>query len=311
MDEPGPGVFEIMKKRIAWGVLNAFAVLLVCFGCAHSKPAKPDASPKAPRAQHVFIISFDGGKPAVMRESAMPTLLDMAKKGAVTWTAQTVKPSITLVSHTSMLTGVQPAKHKITWNSWQPERGLVTVPTVFSLAHEAGLKTALFAGKEKFKHLNLPGTVDKFDVPGYNAREVAAAAAPYIIAEKPNLTFIHFADGDGAGHKYGWGTPEQKKAFADTDAALKVVRDAVKKAGIAKTSTFILSADHGGHDKTHGTDSPEDMNIPWIAWGASVKPHFRIQDEVSTCDTAATALWLLGVPVPDDFDGKPVASAFK
>jgi len=30
----------------------------------------------------------------------------------------------------------------------------------------------------------------------------------------------------------------------------------------------------------------------------------------STCDTAATALWLLGIPIPADFDGRPVVEAF-
>jgi hypothetical protein len=83
----------------------------------------------APRAQHVFIISFDGGKPAVMQESRMPTLLAMVAQGAHTWGAQTIFPSIPLVSHTSMLTGVGPDKHKVLWNSWQPDKGLVPVPT--------------------------------------------------------------------------------------------------------------------------------------------------------------------------------------
>ena len=32
---------------------------------------------------------------------------------------------------------------------------------------------------------------------------------------------------------------------------------------------------------------------------------------VTTYDTAATALWLLGIPIPPEFDGKPVASAFE
>jgi predicted AlkP superfamily pyrophosphatase or phosphodiesterase len=57
---------------------------------------------------------------------------------------------------------------------------------------------------------------------------VATAAAKYIVEKKPNLCFIHFADSDGAGHKYGWGTPEQIQSFADEDAALKIVQDAVK-----------------------------------------------------------------------------------
>jgi len=55
---------------------------------------------------------------------------------------------------------------------------------------------------------------------------------------------------------------------------------------------------------------PEDMNIPWIAVGEGVKRNFEITAPVSTCDTAATALWLLDVPVPQSFDGKPITSAF-
>ena len=88
------------------------------------------------------------------------------------------------------------------------------------------------------------------------------------------------------------------------------MRDAVKEAGIEGKSTFILSSDHGGHDKTHGSDSPEDMTIPWVAWGAGVKSEMTITDAVNTVDTAATALWLLDLPIPEDWDGKPVASAF-
>ena len=32
------------------------------------------SSPAAPRAEHVFIISLDGGKPAAMEQSQMPAL---------------------------------------------------------------------------------------------------------------------------------------------------------------------------------------------------------------------------------------------
>lgn len=264
----------------------------------------------APRAQHVFIVSFDGGKPEVMRRSPMPLTLQMARTGAATWQAQTVFPSITLVSHTSMLTGVGPAKHHILWNDWIPSRGLVTVPTVFKLAHDNGYTTAMFAGKPKFRHLNLPGSLDRFEIPSYSCNVVARAAAKYIVEQQPNLCFIHFADSDGAGHEFGWGTPQQVKAFGDEDRALQTLRDAVKAAGIERDSVFILTADHGGHDKTHGSNRPEDMTIPWIAWGAGVKPNFTITAPVSTTDTSATALWLLDVPVPASFDGKPVESAF-
>ncbi len=247
-----------------------------------------------------------------MKISKMPTLQKMLREGAGTWQARTTFPSITLVSHTSMLTGVGPDKHHITWNEWQPEKGLVTVPTIFQLAKNANKKhiTAMFVGKQKFAHLFLPGSLDAFSMPDYSAKIVAREAADYIGQKKPDLCFIHFADSDGAGHAYGWGSPEQIQAFADEDAALAVVIAGIRKAGIEKTSLVILTADHGGHAKTHGSASPEDMTIPWIAWGAGVKKGFTLSAPVTTFDTAATALYTLGVPLPASFDGKPVLSAF-
>jgi predicted AlkP superfamily pyrophosphatase or phosphodiesterase len=294
----------------------------------------------APRAAHVFIISFDGGKPAVIAQSEMPVFKAMAAEGAHTWEAQTIMPSITLPSHTSMLTGVTPLKHHILWNDWKPEEGLVKVPTVFSVAKQHGLSTAMFVGKVKFKHLNVPGTVDTFVFPLPNlpadvqaaekskveAQPVAKAFAAALAGGlKPNLCFIHFSDTDTAGHKYGWGSPEQIQAFAHCDGALQIVMRAIRTAGLADSSVIILTADHGGHTLTaeqqkanpaaakgtHGLAIPEDLTIPWIAWGKGVKPHSTIPSPIGTCDTAATALWLLGVPVPAGWDGTPVTSAFE
>lgn len=289
--------------------LKTLALAILGLAIGLPAQAKPDI-------KHVFIISFDGGKPAVMQQSQMPTLMQMRSEGTGTWEAFTVVPSITLVSHTSMLTGVQPDKHLIDWNSWKPEKGVVSVPTIFALAKKKGLTTSLFAGKEKFKHLNIPGSVDDFSIPGndattvVDAKTVAAAAAQCIVDKKPNLCFIHFADSDTTGHAFGWGSSEQIKAFSDEDAALLMIKEALQKAGIVDSSVVILTADHGGHAKTHGSTILEDMHIPWIAWGQGVKKGAPLKERISTCDTAATALWLLDVEVPKEFDGKPVKEAF-
>jgi predicted AlkP superfamily pyrophosphatase or phosphodiesterase len=225
---------------------------------------------------------------------------------------------------------VGPSKHKITWNKWKPKKGVVRVPTVFAEAKAAGFSTAMFVGKEKFRHLAQPGTLDCFDygqdlivtntrtggpMPGKSstvlAAQVAQRAAVYILEHKPNLCFIHFTDADDTGHKYGWGSPQQIRAFADVDVALAVILKAIQDAGIADQSVVIVTADHGGHRKTHGSKSRDDMRIPWIAWGRGVRKDFAITAPVSTCDTAATALWLLDVPVPTWFDGTPITSAFR
>ena len=51
--------------------------------------------------------------------------------------------------------------------------------------------------------------------------------------------------------------------------------------------------------------------LPMDRVGPGSEEELRDRDQVITCDTAATALWLLDVPRPDDLDGKPVTSAFE
>lgn len=282
----------------------------------------------APRPDHVFIVSIDGGKPAVIHESEAPVVKKLAAEGAVTWEATTIFPPKTLPSHTSMLTGVGPEKHNVLWNDYLPIRGFVKVPTVFSLAREKdpATSTAMFLGKIKFRHLWLKDSLDEFNLGGpmdpkpvpldamnasATSQAVAGQAAAYIREHKPRLCFIHFPDVDKAGHASGWGSPEQKEALKVTDQALGQIVKAITDAGIADRSVILISADHGGHEKGHFENIPDDMLIPWIAWGAGVKKGHTIGRLVTTYDTAATALWLLGVPIPESFDGKPVEEAFE
>jgi arylsulfatase A-like enzyme len=298
-------------KRIGMALLLAG----IASGPVHTAPAEEQR-----RAEHVFIISFDGAGGEVIKSQPAPNFKRMFGEGAATWRAYTIVPSLTLPSHTSMLTGVGIQEHQIDWNNYMKERGPVRVPTIFSVAKQHGLTTAMFVGKDKLKHLNVPGSVDTFYLGG-RSPDVAAAFAGQIAALKPNLCFIHFSEIDERAHKYGVGSPKQIEAIADSDASLKVIRDAVRDAGIEADSVFLLTADHGAHNNppdqdgkitgTHGSSKRSDVEIPWVAWGKGVKKGFTISAPVLTYDTAATALWLLGVPVPESFWGKPVTSAFE
>jgi len=283
------------------------------------------------RVDHVIVVSIDGAKPSVVHESEVPTLKKLAAEGAVTWDASTIFPSTTLPSHTSMLCGVGPDKHQILWNSYMPIRGIVKSPTMFTILRqtEPTAITALFAGKIKFRHLWQKDSLDLFDFGGPQTTDaptapsaelesdikpsqlVAKQAAEWLKTTKPRLAFIHFPDVDRAGHASGWGSPEQKEALKVTDQALYQIRRAIEDSGLAPNTVLIVTADHGGHDKTHGDNIPDDMLIPWVAWGKGVKKNFTITAPVTTYDTAATALWLLDVPLPAEFDGKPVTSAFE
>ena len=74
--------------------------------------------------------------------------------------------------------------------------------------------------------------------------------------------------------------------------------------------TLIVTADHGGHERDHGSSDPRDVTIPWIAWGRGVKPAL-LADPVETYDTASTVLWLLKVSQPAEWAGNPVLAGFR
>jgi len=319
--DPMPPNLNFRNCQTSYGLINMKRLLAVILSVVLGTGLVA-VSQAASRAEHVFIICFDQGNPDLIQKTEMPVFLQMAREGAHTWEAYTIVPSSTLPSHVSMLTGVGIQKHQVTWNDYDPKRGPLKVPTVFSLAKERGLKTAMFIGKDKLKHLDLPGSLDSLihPQPDDDAKSVAQSFAVEFPKTKPNVCFLHFRDPDTEGHAHGNESPEKIQALKDCDAALQAVRDAVAAAGVLDKSVFILTADHGAHDvknregKTvaaHGSAEAADVIIPWVAWGAGVKPDFTVTAPVVLYDTAATALWLLDIPVPGHLWGRPVTSAFE
>jgi arylsulfatase A-like enzyme len=139
---------------------------------------------------------------------------------------------------------------------------------------------------------------------------VAKLASEYLEASKPNLLFVHMPDADIVGHEHGWDSPEQIEALSKVDAAIGQVRQAMLNAYAGKNFALIVTADHGGSGKDHWMFSSEDTTIPWITWGTFARKNLSIPQSVSTMDTAATALWLLGVPVPHAWEGIPLQDAY-
>ena len=239
----------------------------------------------------------------------MPNLLNlMQTSAAYTLNAQTVLPSSTLPSHSSMLGGVCPAKHGVDWNDYLPERGYALGTDLFDLAHAAGLQTVMYVGKEKLRQVTEPTSTDVFVY--VNDRDLVVADR--LITNFPQdfgLLFVHFPLVDGMGHEYGWMSWQQLSVAYRADEALGNILAELDARGLRDDTLVIVTADHGGHDTTHGSSRPEDMTIPWIAFGPGIQPKV-LTTQVHTMDTAATAAFILGLPIPPEWDGVPVYEAF-
>lgn len=273
-------------------------------------PPPQETIPTRPHYAHVLIISEDGMRADAVRTLHLHWHQLLEEHGAFTFHAMTIRDASTLPAHASMLSGVLPKVHGLTWNSWKPKKGWIHATTIFERAKEAGLSTAFFTGKPKLHHIVPPGTVGIYERPGYYCKKVAETAAAYIVQNKPALSFVHFSDPDDAGHAKGWMSPAQVKAIHHSDDCLGIVYEALEQAHMLDDTLIIVSADHGGHNRVHSGAKKIDREIPWIACGPGVREDYRIPETIRTVDTAATALYALGLPIPSEIVGVPRTDIF-
>ena len=277
--------------------------------------APPKPLPDASISRHVVVVSVDGLRPDAINAYGASTLQRLIREGSYTLAASTIHPSKTLPSHTSMLTGQPPERHGVLWNNvTSADTDAIELPNIFSVARAHGYSTAAFFSKAKFQPLQLEGTLDYSQAPGgwfgrWSSERTIRDVANYLERARPNVLFVHLTDPDAAGHRDGWMSDEYGRAVASADAAITRLLDLSAQAFGNGNFSLIVTADHGGHDKNHGSRDPLDVTIPWIAWGKGVKQG-ALETHVQTMDTASTVLWLLGLNEPTNWAGHVVTEAF-
>ena len=257
-----------------------------------------------PGTESVVLFVVDGMRPDGLQQARTPNADKLVRAGASTFTARTVMPSSTLPCHTSLFRGVPSERHGVTTNTWSPP--VRPVPSVIDVVHGEGGTTASFYNWEQLRDLSDPGSLNaSFFLDNCGDPDgdiyIAEAAAEHILQKSPTFTFVYFGRTDIEGHDSGWMGEQYIEAIATADEALGIVLRE-----IGEQTTVILTADHGGHEKTHGTTAPEDMTIPWIIRGPDTPSGHEIEKQVEIIDTPATVCALLGFPPSDQWTGKVV-----
>ncbi len=249
--------------------------------------------------QHVVLISVDGLAHYYFDDAnaPMPTIRALAAKGARAKQMKTSLPTVTWPNHTTLVTGVHPGKHGVIGNSvldratlkeivYLPDpvfdkEEIVKVPTVYDLAHQAGLTTAgiIWPASRNAKTLDwtVPdvGTQVLFERYGTPSllEECRAAGIPVdrqeewckagnagkmprdklytqmtmhvIKKHKPNFLALHLVSVDAFEHATGSKTPEAYAAIQDSDNHVRDIVRAVEEAGLKDRTTIVVTADHG------------------------------------------------------------------
>lgn len=275
-----------------------------------SNPIEPSPRPIARVAEktitRVLLVSFDGLRPDAINAEIAPTLQGLIDGGTYQPAALAEIPASTLPNHTSMVTGLSIASHGVVYNDVLP--GRIDKPTVFDVVLEHGMTVGFFAGKTKLGYLCESSAATAWHIES-NVDALADLCADSLRNQDLRFVFLHLRQPDGAGHAEGWMTEPYFAAVRETDAAFARVIAALDESGRRDETLIIVTADHGGHGKTHGFPIPDDQHVPFILNGPNIAIGRILTGTVRPMDAAATALDGLGLPTVIAKDGNVLVQA--
>lgn len=312
--------------------LLAFGLMWFSFGGITPLPTA-----SAAQAEHIVLVVLEGIKPSTIQSGATPHLAKLAQEGAVTWSAQSTTPPLTVSAMASLLTGLPVEKHRITaeWEHYDFARSFMRSPTVFDYMDLAGgADTSVFLMDERHYQLVRPEIYVDSQVCGYTKPQCTPETVSMYIqdylkkvtSEKgygfrvfgvPSLLVTHFPTAARIGQKYGWDSPKYSEAVTSIDNAIDQIIKNYQEIDVLDHTMFIVTGLNSGpinplpKAEMKGKTVELDATIPWIAWGANIKPQHTISQPVSIMDTAATIMYALGLETHTEWDSQVIKDIFQ
>lgn len=246
----------------------------------------------------VILMSIDGMRPDGFLQCGHPFADELMRRSSFTLEGRTVYPSVTLPCHTSLFHSIPPERHGTLTNTYMPP--VRPVNGLFEQIHAAGGKSAMFYGWEPLRNVSRPSSLAYATYIHSYAEEssdtvLTNCAMDCIERYAPDFVFLYQVETDEkGGHDNGWMTDAYlQRIYTALDNAKRVIDT------YGDTYDIVITADHGGHDRCHGTDLPEDMTIPMFFLGSRFQPGKRLTN-VSILDIAPTIADIMGIlPAPE------------
>lgn len=252
----------------------------------------------------VILISIDGMRADALKLCGGETLDYLKSISTHTFSARTVFPSITLPCHLSLFYGVTPQRHGIISNHFVPQ--VHTVRGVFEKIRALDGNSAIFYGWEPLRDVAPPYSCKYATYFNAYMEEsvdtiLTNSAIKLIDERKPDFVFLYQVDTDEkGGHECGW---MSEGYFERIKIAINNAKKVIEKFG--DEYAVIITADHGGHDRMHGTDLDEDMIIPMFFIGTEFEKNKEIEG-VSILDIAPTIAKVMGFSPEPEWEGKSI-----
>lgn len=251
-----------------------------------------------------ILISVDGMRPDGLLTCGNPYVRELERMCTYTYTGQSMNPSVTFPCHFSMTHSVTPQRHGILTNTYVPQ--VRPVMGIFEKIHNAGGVSAMFYGWEPLRDIATPGAL-KFStyINAYTKDSSDTAltdeALRMISENKPDFAFLYMVETDEkGGHDNGWMSEEYLRRISIAIDNVKRVIDT-----FGNEYSVIVMADHGGHDRSHGSTLAEDMTIPFFFYGTEFE-RGKALDGLTLLDIAPTIAKLMGIEPDAEWEGRSI-----
>lgn len=271
----------------------------------------------SPRVTRVIVVVLDGLRADVIPLLPLPQLSRLAQRGASSFSAQTVAPSVTAAAMGSLLTGVRPVDHGLAGDRFVVPRPRVPLQPLPRLLRDAGVATHAFLASLPFGYRRVAARlarmlgVGEATFRGRGALEILAAARRSLAARREGFWLFHWPDGDRAGHAHGWTSRPYLAAAREMDEALGVL-ELLTGAASCPDTLLVALADHGGGGvdfRNHDSAHPHDRTIPLVLAGGRVVAG-EVAPLSSLLDVPATVAWAMTGHVPAGYAGRVLVEAF-
>ena len=251
----------------------------------------------------VLLILIDGARPDAVE--ALPEFKELTKAMSYNGECRTVMPSVTLPCHVSLFHSVTPERHGTTTNVYAPQ--VRPVKGLCEILNESGLRCGFFYDWEELRDISRPGSL--YYSYSFNGHEIGYRACDdkltdiaieHIRNGDLDFAFLYLGYPDDAGHREGWMNEEYMFSVKNSLIDAKKIIDT-----LGEDFAYIITADHGGHARAHGTDMEEDMKIPLFIGGNIGELTDKMQ-RPTILDIAPTITELFEVSASKDWEGKPL-----
>ncbi len=294
--------------------ISNFLILILIQFLSCSISAQPTAT------KHVILIGIGGVSAEDFQYSNTPVINTLIRQGVLSLKTRGVIPTISAPDWATVLSGAGPEQHGVTSNNWslqnqgydptiKDSEGYFT--TIFTLIHQQMPKavTAMFydwvwlGTYVNNKYINKEQFVEGHVM-------ITSVAMNYFKKEKPLFTFIYYGHPDEINHSKSFNTKKYYQSISDIDTEIGKIVEGIKESGMDKSTTILITSDHGSTGFGSGSESTVDIEVPWIISGPGIKKNVLLESPNDLANTAPAIAKILGLKLPAEWIGKPVNEIF-